>query len=97
MGNTIYQLSADGQTATFICRFDKKETITDFVLTGTWNSTGANGWNRYFNGRVFAAAFDDGDLYVTKLYDDPFSFVEIEAQVVWAKHYDGGVKAMLYY
>ncbi len=97
VGNTIYQLSADGQTATFICRFDKKETITDFVLTGTWNSTGANGWNRYFNGRVFAAAFDDGDLYVTKLYDDPFSFVEIEAQVVWAKHYDGGVKAMLYY
>lgn len=96
-GNALYQLTANGQSASMLCRFNDRTAITNFAVAEYWYGTGSNGWDRYFNGRVFCAVADDNDLFVVKLYDDPFSYVGIEPEVLWSKHYDGGVRALYYY
>lgn len=96
-GNALYQLTANGQSANMLCRFNDRTAITDFAIAEYWYSDRSSGWDRYFNGRVFGAVVDNEDFFVIKLSDDPFSLVGIEPTVLWNKHYDGGVKALYYY
>ena len=96
-GNEIYQMSTDGKTVKRVCRFNDKNKITQLIITSTWYDETWNGWQRYFNGRVLAAAFDDGDMYVIRLYDDPSAIITNQIETWCYKHYDGGVQSMIFF
>lgn len=83
-------------SCTLFHKFEEEGNITNLVFTETWEETSGS-VNRYARGRVFAASFDNGDLRVVKLYDDPTKPGEVQKKYWVQKNYDGGIVDMMYY
>ena len=96
-GKALYSMNMEGLSLTKIHEFTEEGNMTDFVITATWRGDGQNAAQRYFNGRVFGAAFDNGDFRVLKLYDDPQKPDKVQEKYWVNKNFDGGVSALLYY
>lgn len=96
-GNRIYSIDASGKNLKKVFEFPQKDKITKLRMMRPWNEESASGIDRYHNGRVFCAAFDNGDFKVVKLYDDPDKPGEEQYKFWVEKHYDGGVFDVLYY
>ncbi len=96
-GRALYSMSMEGSAILKIHEFTEKGNMTDFVITATWRGEGLNAAQRYFNGRVFGAIFDNGDFRVLKLYDDPQKPGEIQKHYWVNKNFDGGAVALYYY
>ncbi|WP_148375357.1 MULTISPECIES: PKD-like family lipoprotein [Butyricimonas] len=96
-GNALYSMSMQGTAISKIHEFTEEGNMKDFVITTTWRGDGENAAQRYFNGRVFGAIFDNGDFRVLKLYDDPQKPGEIQKHYWVNKNFDGGAVALYYY
>ena len=96
-GNTLYSMSMEGSAISKIHEFSEEGNMKDFVITATWRGDRDNAAQRYFNGRVFGAIFDNGDFRVMKLYDDPQKPGEVQKKYWVNKNFDGGVVALYYY
>ncbi len=96
-GKALYSMSMEGTSIKQIYAFEEEGNMTDFVITATWRGEGYNAAQRYFNGQVFAAAFDNGDCRVIKLYADPQKPGEIQKKYWYNKRFDGGVVSLYYY
>lgn len=97
-GNSVYLMDFTGTSLEKIFEFPENNKITHFYIMMPWHEDGyASAVNRYYNGRVFCAAFENGDFRVVKMYDDPEKPGEIQYKYWVDKHYDGGVFDVLYY
>lgn len=102
VGNAIYSMVIQfmipllAPSCTLLHKFEEEGNITNLVFTETWESASGS-VNRYAKGRVFAAGFDNGDLRVVKLYDDPMKPGEVQKKYWVQKNYDEGIVDMIYY
>ena len=96
-GKALYSMSMEGTAISKIHEFTEEGNMKDFVITATWRGDGNNAAQRYFNGRVFGAIFDNGDFRVLKLYDDPQKPGEVQKHYWVNKNFDGGAVALYYY
>lgn len=96
-GKALYSMSMEGTAISKIHEFTEEGNMKDFVITATWRGDGDNAAQRYFNGRVFGAIFDNGDFRVLKLYDDPQKPGEVQKHYWVNKNFDGGAFALYYY
>lgn len=96
-GRALYSMSMEGTAISKIHEFTEEGNMKDFVITATWRGDGQNAAQRYFNGRVFGAIFDNGDFRVLKLYDDPQKPNQVQEKFWVNKKFDGGAVALYYY
>lgn len=96
-GNTIYSMDFSGNQFKKIFEFQQKDKITRFAIMMPWHEGSASAVNRYYNGRVFCAAFENGDFKVVKMYDDPEKPGEVQYKYWVDKQYDGGIADVFYY
>lgn len=96
-GKALYSMSMEGTAISKIHEFTEEGNMKDFVITATWRGDGDSAAQRYFNGRVFGAIFDNGDFRVLKLYDDPQKPGEVQKHYWVNKNFDGGAVALYYY
>lgn len=95
-GKALYSMSMEGTSIKQIYAFEEEGNMTDFVITATWRGEGYNALNAILT-VVFAAAFDNGDCRVIKLYADPQKPGEIQKKYWYNKRFDGGVVSLYYY
>lgn len=97
--NTLYSMTVTGQDLQTVFEFPQKDKIilSKIMVNGPWyNLSTALSANQIYNGRVFAAAFENGDLKVVQLYVNTEKN-KIDYRFLMEKHYSGGVKDIVYY
>lgn len=95
-GNEIWSMPMDGKEMKAEVVFQKEAPISKFIITDTWRGVGYNIWERFFNGRVMAVAFEDGTFKVVKVFDDPYYPLRMNYSLWIDKKYTGGVIDMKY-
>ena len=97
-GNAVYRMNQSGSSVEklFECN-DVDAKLTQFCLTNysTGNLTTIE--TKYLNGHVYTLTFDNGDLKVLKVYEDPKQpNVKLQEYII-EKHYDGGIQCIKYF
>lgn len=95
-GCNVWSMPMDGSEMKAELAFQNEAPISKFIVTDTWKGVGYNIWERYFNGRVMAIAFEDGTFKVVKIYDDPYNPLRLNYSLWVNKKYTGGVIDMKY-
>lgn len=97
--NTLYSMTTTGQNLQTVFSFSSERKIMLFrtLVNQPWyNLTTALSANQIYNGRVFVAALENGDLKVVQLYVDPEKN-KITYRFLVEKHYSEGVNDLVNY
>ena len=93
-GNALYRILISGVNLEKL--FECDANIARFALTPYSTRALSTAAEKYFNGNVYTLAFDNGDVKVLKVYEDPQQPGAKLQESLWEKHYDGGVSYLKY-
>ena len=97
-GNAVYRMNESGTSVEklFECN-DMDAKLTQFCLTSYSTGSLSTIADKYLNGHVYTLTFDNGDLKVLKVYEDPQQpNVKLQEYII-EKHYDGGIQCLKYF